>query len=85
MPEGYYGPGGYIVTNLVTLGGYTVKISESGLQDTTPEMAAAAPIDIGTTVNFYDFSCQPLSVDSVTCRSSKGKGFTISPNGVVEQ
>lgn len=85
IPEGYYGPGGYIVTNLVTMGGDTVDISEGGLQGVTAEMDAAIPIDIGTTVNFFDFSCQPLSIDSVTCRSSTGKGFTISPNGVTEQ
>ncbi len=77
--------GGYVATNLVTLGGDTVDISEGGLQGVTAEMDAAIPIDIGTTVNFYDFSCQPLSVDSVTCRSSAGKSFTISPQGVVEQ
>lgn len=60
-----------------------VVAEEGGAQGPTVHMAAAKPLDIGTTINFIGFSCQADSAESIRCiGGGEGNSFTISPDGV---
>lgn len=77
--------GGYIKTWKVSMDPVNgVRVEEGGTQQGLPASTEARPLDVGTTINFLGFSCQPLSTESITCVGSSGHQFTISPAGVTQ-
>ncbi|WP_237201980.1 hypothetical protein [Rothia nasimurium] len=77
--------GGYIKTWKVSMDPVNgVRVEEGGTQQGLPVSTEARSLDVGTTINFLGFSCQPLSTESIMCVGSSGHQFTISPAGVTQ-
>lgn len=76
---------GYLKTWRVMFGATgKIEISEGGTQDSLAGLYNAQPLDVGTTLNFIGFSCQPQAANKMQCMGENGAGFTISPDGVTQ-